>query len=63
MDEEEERQEMEDLVVRWLEERNRATLMGRFFDVSKDSGKQEFAEWFIGLVLEIEAFDKQTREV
>jgi len=31
--------------------------------VSKDSGKQEFAEWFIGLVLEIEAFDKQTREV
>lgn len=62
MSKKEERQEMEDLVVRWLKESSNTTLMGRFFDVSKDTGKREFAEWLVGVIEEIEDFDDQTLE-
>jgi hypothetical protein len=30
-----------------------STLMGRPFDVSKDKGKREFAEWFTDLLIEM----------
>lgn len=55
----EEVEEFIQLVVRWLEDRNNATLMGKFYDVSTYEGKRAFAEWFANLMWEIEEFEDE----
>lgn len=43
-------------IIEFLKENGGATLRGRFFDVSRDEGKREFAEWFADNLFEMKAW-------
>jgi len=50
------RAKLEELIVDYLEEQVNTTLRGRFFDIGKDKGKREYAQWLANEMIELDRY-------
>lgn len=54
------RSELEDVIVAYVKKHGGAKLRGKYFDITKDEGRREYAEWLANEIMALNEYIEES---